>query len=104
MKDVSGARAGGLLAAYRQAVTAYQAGTASKADVLKPYLLLVDALHSRALGSLTLVNDVATLRYAIGELDSAQEQATLFKQLDGLLDPGARTTRSVPVPAFGGMR
>jgi outer membrane protein TolC len=100
----NGARSGGLLAAYQQSVAAYQAGTAAKADVLKPYLLLVDALHNRASSSLNLINDVATLRYAIGELDSAQEQATLFKQLDGLLDPQARGTASVPVPVFGEMR
>jgi hypothetical protein len=100
----TGARSGGLLAAYQQAVAAYRAGTASKADLLKPYLLLVDALHNRASSSLSLINDVATLRYAMGELDSAQEQTTLFKQLDGLLDPQARGTASVPVPAFGEMR
>jgi hypothetical protein len=100
----NGARSGGLLAAYRQKVAAYQAGTASKADVLRPYLLLVDALHNRALASLKLVADVITLRYAMGELDTAQEQSKLFGQLDALYDPTGGTAASVPVPVFGEAR
>jgi hypothetical protein len=97
----SGKRAAGLVQAYQELVSFYQANTRLKGDLYKTYASLIDNLYKPAVSSLNLMSDIATLRYATGQLDSAQERTALLTELQSVFEPlpSARQTY-IPVPQF----